>query len=287
MTWFALSLGAALCWAAGQILVKKGFEHIPPLWNNIVNNLLALVFWIPFALLLNGFEVNVPGPAVILTMLAGAFLYQFFYYSISKGRISLTGTVVAAYPVFTVALSLLFLGERLGPIQYVGIASIIGGGVVVAVPEGGVRENVPPHDAGWLFWGFAGAFTIGVGDFLIKTSIDAIGTHNNAFYLALIFNVLSAANYLVDRRNRKPPAIFSRRFTPTLWGICLHLIGAILFWSAMEMEKISLVGPVSSIYPAIVAILAVKFLKERISTKHGVGIGITVLGLILVGVGGI
>ena len=55
----------------------------------------------------------------------------------------------------------------------------------------------------------------------------------------------------------------------------------------MGLEKISLVGPVSSIYPAIVAVLAVKFLKESISAKHGVGIGITILGLILVGVGGI
>jgi uncharacterized membrane protein len=287
MTWFALSLGAALCFAVGQILVKKGFEHIPPLWNNIVNNLLALVFWIPFAILLNDSEVNVPGFEVFLTMLAAATLYQFFFYSISKGRISLTGTVVAAYPVFTVVLSLLFLDERLGPLQYVGIASIIGGGVVVAVPEDGTRKKGSSHDAGWLLWGFAGAFTIGVGDFLIKTTVNAIGAHNNAFFLALIFNFLSAVNYLVDRRNRKAPAIFSKRFAPTLSGICLHLIGAILFWSAMGLEKISLVGPVSSIYPAIVAVLAVKFLKERISAKHGTGIGITILGLILVGVGGI
>jgi uncharacterized membrane protein len=184
------------------MLVKKGFDHIPPLWNNIVNNLLALVFRVPFALLPSGFEVNVPGPAVFLAMLAGAL-------------------------------------------------------------------------------------TIGVGYFLIKTSIDAIGTRSNAFFLGSIFNVLSAANYLVDRRSRKPPPIFSKRFTPTLSGICLHLIGAILFWSAMGMQKISLVGPVSSIYPAIVAILAARFLKERISAKHGVDIGITILGLILAGVGGI
>jgi uncharacterized membrane protein len=236
---------------------------------------------------LNGFRVNVPGLTVFLAILAAATLYQVFYYSISKGRISLTGTVVAAYPAITVALSLLFLDERLSTLQYFGIASIIGGGVVVAIPEGNTGEKAPAGDAGWLLWGLAGASTIGVGDFLIKISVNSIGAHSNAFFLALIFNLLSAANYLVDRRNRRAPAIFSKRFAPTLSGICLHLIGAVLFWSAMDLEKISLVGPVSSIYPAIVAVLAVKFLKESISVKHGAGIGITVLGLILVGVGGV
>jgi uncharacterized membrane protein len=116
--------------------------------------------------------------------------------------------------------------------------------------------------------------------------VNSIGAHSNTFFLALVFNFLSAVNYLVDRRNRKVPAIFSNRFTHTLTGICLHLIGAILFWSAMGLGKISLVGPVSSIYPAIVAILAVKLLKESISPKHGIGIGVTVIGLILVGFGG-
>jgi uncharacterized membrane protein len=116
--------------------------------------------------------------------------------------------------------------------------------------------------------------------------VNAIGPHRNTFFLALIFNVLSALNYLVDRRGRNAPPIFTKRFLPTLVGICLHLIGALLFFSAIGRGKISLVSPVTSIYPAIFAVLAVKFLRERISLKHGFGIGLTVLGLIIVGAGG-
>ena len=101
-----------------------------------------------------------------------------------------------------------------------------------------------------------------------------------------MLNGLSALNYLVDGKNRKAPALFTRKFRPTFIGICIHLIGAFIFMFSLDRGKISLIGPVSSIYPALMAVLAVKFLGERISLKHGIGIGVTMLGLILIGISG-
>jgi len=281
-----MALGSAVCWAVGQILVKKGFAHIPPLWNNVVNNLLALVFWVPAALWMGGFRLVTPPFPIFLVILSSAALYQLFYYSISKGQLSLTGTIVAVYPVVTVILSTLFLDERLSAFQYTGIAFIIAGGVTVAFPEQNSLPKGAARDAYWFLWGIAGACTIGAGDFLTKVSINRIGSASNIFFLALVLNGLSALNYLVDGKNRKAPALFTRKFRPTFIGICIHLIGAFIFMFSLDRGKISLIGPVSSIYPALMAVLAVKFLGERISLKHGFGIGVTMLGLILIGISG-
>jgi len=55
MTWFFLTLGAALCWGIAQVLIKKGFDHLSPLWNNIINNALTLFIWILPVLFINNF----------------------------------------------------------------------------------------------------------------------------------------------------------------------------------------------------------------------------------------
>jgi drug/metabolite transporter (DMT)-like permease len=297
MAWFPLALGAALFWAGGAVLVKRGFAAVPPLWNNIINTFLALFVWIPAVLLLGGFRLNVPPPAIWVVIVSACFLYQFFYYSISRGPISLTGTLVAAYPVLTVAWSHLFLHERLAPAQYLAVLLILAGGVTVALPRRAAIRPVPAPapvrssptgnfgEYAWVPWGILGAFTLGTGDFLTKVSVERIGSHSHIFFQSLVLNLFSGLNYLVDRGSRAIPPLASRRFLPTLFGILMHLCGALLFLLAFGYGPASLVGPVSSVYPAFLALLAVRFLRETVTAKQGLGIGLIVAGLILVGVG--
>jgi uncharacterized membrane protein len=103
--------------------------------------------------------------------------------------------------------------------------------------------------------------------------------------MALISNAVVGCNYLVDRRNRPVPPLFQRRALPTLIGIVVNLAGALLFLLAFDYGKVSLIAPVSSTYPALMALLAVKLLNETISPKQGTGIAVAIIGLILVGMG--
>src|SRR3990167_496827 len=111
MTWFILALSATVFWAVGQVLVKRGFEHVSPLWNNIIFYLLSPFIFISAVLWLNGPKINIPTLPIFLVMFLATASYMIFYYALSKGKLALTGTVVAGYPVATVVLSYLFLGE--------------------------------------------------------------------------------------------------------------------------------------------------------------------------------
>jgi drug/metabolite transporter (DMT)-like permease len=284
MLWFPLALGAALCWSTGAVLVKKGFASVSPLWNNIINNLLSLAIWIPAALVLNRFRLPAPPWGVVAAILAAAMLYQLFYYCLSHGQVSLTSTIIAGYPLFTILCSHLFLGERLAAWQYAGVSLILAGGGVIALPRR--HETSARGKPVWLLWGMAGAFCIGTGDFLSKLSVNRIGPYSNLILLALANNLTSGLNYLLDSPNRRLPSFWSRSFLPTFLGILVHLVGALLFLIAFGYGPASLVSTVSSIYPALLAVLAVRFLGERIDWKQALGIGAIVAGLVLVGLAG-
>jgi drug/metabolite transporter (DMT)-like permease len=284
MIWFPLALAAALCWAVGAVLVKKGFASLPPLWNNIVNNALALLIWIPAVLLLSGSRIDLPPIRILLVILAASVLFQLFYYSLSRGQVSLTGTVIAVYPMITIVLSHAFLAERLARVQYAGVALILSGGLAVAFPG---KKRAPDQDGfSWVLWALAGAVSLGTGDFLSKLSINQIGSHAHIFFLSLASAGLAGANYLIDKPNRPRPRFLSRSFLPSFVGIILHLLGALCYLLAFDYGPLSLISPVSSVYPALLALLAVRFLRDRISPIQGMGIGAITGGLITIGLSG-
>lgn len=283
MIWFILTLSAALCWAVGQIFIKKGFEHIQPLWNNIFNNILSLFIYLIPALWISKFEINTPSFIVFIFIFTATLLYLGFFYSISRGQLSLTGTIVAGYPIITAILSYLFLNEHLTVLQYGGIALILTGGVFVALPDR--TEHIKPKHSSWVLWGLLGALTIGTGDFFTKLSVNSIGSYSHMIFLALISNATSGLNYLLDKKNRKAPKIFHKSFGPTFTGLLIQLIGAFFFILAFDYGKVSLVTSVSSVYPAVMVLLAVKFLNEKITRLHIIGIGVAVCGLIIIGLG--
>jgi len=242
------------------------------------------VVWLPAALALNGFRMPLPPWRVLLVILGAAVIYQVFYYSMSKGQISLTGTIVAGYPLFTILLTHLFLGERLAGWQYGGVALLLAGGVLIALPRRLAPGTV--RDLSWVLWGALGAVSIGTGDFLSKFAVNRIGPYANLFFLAILNNATSGFNYLLDRGNRQAPRIASRSFLYSLLGIVIHLLGALGFLIAFGFGPASLVSSVSSVYPAFLALLAVVFLRESITWRHAGGIGAIVAGLVLVGLAG-
>jgi len=269
----------------GAVLVKRGFTAVPPLWNNIINNALALLLWIPVVLVLSRFRIRVPSIRILLIILAASVLFQLFYYSLSRGQVSLTATVIAIYPMITIVLSYLFLGERLSPLQYLAVGLILAGGVAVAFPNKG--QILHTGGLSWLPWGLAGALCLGTGDFLSKFSINQIGSYSHIFFLSLVAMGLSGVNYIIDTPNRAVPRVFARSFLPSLIGIVLHLAGALCFLLAFDYGPISLISPVSSVYPALLALLAVRFLKEKVSVVQGIGIGVITGGLIAIGISGV
>ena len=60
--------------------------------------------------------------------------------------------------------------------------------------------------------------------------------------------------------------------------------GYILFMKALETGKASIVIPLTALYPAITAILALLFLGEKLSTTQVVGIALAVIATILLSI---
>lgn len=280
-TWFLLTITATIFWAIAQILLKKGFAHVTPLWNNVFSIFFRLIIWVPAVLILSNFSLNIPSLLNLFIIFVIACSYMLLLYALSKGKLALTGTLVALAPVVTTILSITFLNEQPKTWQSAGIISVISGALLLAYPDKKDLKNITTY--GWIFWGLLTAFATGTGDFLTKISVNMIGANSHIFFLALTMPFVLIVNFLIDKKGRTPPKLSVSKLLPTITGSAILFFGSLFYFLSFDHGPASLISPVASFYSILTVILAIIFLKEKINLRQGIGVVLGVLGVILIG----
>lgn len=280
MLWLIFALTAALSWGIGQVFVKRGLSRTSPLFNNTLATIIDFALWIPIAVM-GG--VKLDGAAIVfpLALIAGA-TYFIYFYVIAKGEVSLTGTIQATYPLTTILLSIIFLHEQTNVFQKIAVLLIILGAILIATPNKNGLKNFTLGD--WFWWALFGSIIIGFGDFLAKVAINNSNAYTWLFFLVICYIPCCFVNFLIDKKGRVMPALNWQNMMPTIIGVILESIGMIAFYLAFQFGLASLVGPVSSSYVVLTAILAYFFLKEKINKIQLAGIISAASGIILLGI---
>lgn len=282
-SWLVFSLSAALFWGVGQVLAKKGFENISPLWNNIFANIIGLFIYLPVVFIGSKFHIGMPSFPVLILILITGIVYMTFFYAIEHGELALSGTLLATYPVFTIIESLIFLHEQINFFQCIGIIATIAGAIAIMLPIG--KLNAQIRDYTWIVWGLIGASMQGTGDFFSKVAVNAVGVYTQAFWLIILFQIASLLNFILDKKGRSLPRFSLHKFFPSIVGTGLVVCGTLSLFFAFQFGKASLVSPVTATYPALVVFLAVLFLKEKITKRQVLGILAVIVGIMFVGLG--
>jgi uncharacterized membrane protein len=276
--WLVYTLIAAVCFGVGQIFVKKGLQDISPLFNSVLGAVVAAVIMIPFGLIM-GVNFHLVPLAFTYSLLITSLL-MVYYYVAGKGQISLTGTIIAMYPLITVILSFIFLHENPTMTQKVAIFLTLAGAVFIAIPE--KLSQIKTHIGGWFWWAIFCAIAAGTADFFTKVTINQSDTYTYLFSYGLAYLSIAFILLFLDKKGRKLPTFNKKLYLPTLVGVTIMETGLFFFYLAAGNGLISLVGPISSLYVAITVVLAWMFLKEKITKIQTLGIISSVAGIILI-----
>ena len=139
---FLLVIAAGLSWAVGNIIAKRGAgEHAPDMFALVVWS--SLIPPLPLAALSYAFEGGDAAIHAVITMSAlawaclavmayGATLFGFGTWNALLHRYptALISPFALLIPVSGIASGVLFLGEKLAPLQMAGVALVFGGLVV-------------------------------------------------------------------------------------------------------------------------------------------------------------
>src|SRR5579863_923702 len=131
-----------------------------------------------------------------------------------------------------------------------------------------------------ILLGLTGAFCWGVSDFIARFASRRVGAYRTLFFMQF-FGFLALTAYL--KWTAGFAHIATTGWKPWVLGAIagvINMIASLALYYSFQIGVMSIVAPVSSSYPALTVALAM-LSGERLRTLRGVGLAVTLAGVIL------
>ena len=283
------SLACALAWAAAVILFKKSGESLPPLPLNLFKNVLGLVLMVITALIATGLPLPEIPPGAILAALLSGFIGigigdTLYFRALNSLGASRMGIAQTLYSPFVIVLAAIFLGERLHGLQFLGVALVLAGIVLVNDLRGG-----DPAERRALRRGVAEAaasvFVMAVGVIISKQLLEQY----DFFWIVswrLVGGSLGLLLVVALRRDTaRTWAQFGavRHWPHVIAGSIMGAYVSMALWLAgYKYTQASIAAVLNEMAAVFIIVLATVFLKDRLKPVQLAGSLVAVAGVVLV-----
>ena len=275
-----LALFSSILWGSADFFGGKLTKRYKSVAVTAVSQSFGLLFGVLVILLtsswlapnLNWNGYLLPG---VLAGLMGFGGLTAFYAGLATGRMGVVSPI-SSLSVFIPLAIAIFDGEKPSQTQVIGMAIALVGGFCASGPEirGGVSAK-PLIFATIAAFGFGGAIT-----FIAKGSqISPIMTMTTMRFTTFLIAIALFAKY-------KTTGGFTKRDLPILIGIGgADFFGNLLLGIATTKGLVSLAVVLGSLFPIVTALLAFKFLHERLHKLQYLGIFLAITGVAVLSVG--
>jgi len=207
--------------------------------------------------------------------------YYIYLEALESGPVTMVGSITAAFPAITAALTVTVLGETLKLANAVGITVIIASMVLLSFAHGrSTLKSSYPRSAIFLsiatllIWGFGGVF--------IKLALRELPL---VAYLGLYPFILPpiAFAYLRHKKARRED-FFPKWTVPVICAVMvaeLWQLGYFAETAAVSEGVAAIVYPLISAYPVVTILAAHFFLKEQLSRRDWILLAAVVVGILL------
>lgn len=227
-------------------------------------------------------EIYIPVLAIILSPVASIVYsagYLFFFKGFEKGNVSIIAATMNLWAVFTILFAFLFMGQRLTTTQSIGVFMIIAGATLAAIDWGSLgkqrlRLSLGVKEAIWgalffgMFWNISEIISEEIG-WLWTTLLVKFGI---AIFL-LIFSF--AANQEIRLVNGSTKT----KYVVLFMGV-IEVCAVALVNYGLTIGDAILITPIASALSIVTIMLAVLFLKDRVSRFQGFGVCVAIVGII-------
>ncbi|MFN8517003.1 MAG: DMT family transporter [Chloroflexia bacterium] len=290
----AAALAAAVFAAGTNLILRHQVAQIggatAQTWRATVSTLLFAVIFLALRNPLDLFELPAAAVAVLLAsvllnMVLGDLLQ---YAAITRLGIALAMPITCSYPLVTLLIAVVALGERPSVRAAVGTVLIVGGVILVALPrralaEEGVAHRAAPAAGHWAGVAFALAAAICMAAATVLTrvalrDIDVI----SANMLRLPFAAVLCGAIGTTQRRQAPWRVERRSLVPLCLAGVTGLGSSSSFLIAIRLVGASTTATLNAAAPIFGLLGAVIFLHERPTTRNVVGTLVAFAGVALV-----
>lgn len=266
LLWLPFSLATIMFYGLGQVFAKETRTNVPSSNLLLILGLNMLVIWSAYWFVFRepgSYETSAWLQAIVGAALSG-LAYVTYYESLKHGKVSIVGTIAGAYAPWTVVLALIFLGEQMSFGEGAGVVMVVASMLIFTYPSGN-NGGTRTERLGIAF-AICSLFLWGTSAAVAKGAIDEIGNTNFIGVYALVVPAIWLVYWIATTKVKFSMPQSNR------WILQLSMVflaaGGITYYTAIQNGPVSIVSPITNLYP-IVTIAAAKLrLKEMLSTRQ-------------------
>lgn len=247
-------------------------------WSQLAGSVFAALLTFAFAI-----NLNIPRRIIILIPVASIFYaaaYLLFFRGFELGNVSIISATMNLWAVFTMLFAFIFFGQRLSSFQFLGVIMILTGVALVSLKWSdirdqnvkllsGIRETVVAALLFGIFWNISEIISEEIG-WLSTTLFIKMGI----VLFLLLFSLLVNRELGITKTTSKTKILI------LFAGVLEAAAVASVNWG-ITIGDVILVSPISSALSIVTILMAVIFLKEKISRLQGAGMVIVITGIVL------
>lgn len=279
---FAILLGvfAALCWSVHDLFARMLAAEIGA-FRMAALVMVSGAILLSFFIIYDGSIWNASWEG-LLSGFALGLAYGFgvggLFKAFSLGPISLVGPLTAGYPVLAVLWGV-FNGLEPTFIQWSCVAATLVGAIIVArsgTSDGGINAVAPGKMPSLLFYSAMAALGYSSSIILGQNAAVAVG-EAEATWLSRATALVTILPFMLGERNFTPLSGRSWRAIFLMGG--LDVLGVIAVNASGHLPGREFAGIGISAYGAISVVLAMMFLREKVSLGQWAGLALIVGGV--------
>jgi drug/metabolite transporter (DMT)-like permease len=280
-----LGAGAAVLWGVSDFYVKRISSRTGGVLATLIVFALSVPLLIPCILLMG---VTVPNsPFIIALLVVGALIgtatVLAYYEALGRGDVSIIAPIGSTWPILTVVLAVVLLGETPGTLAIARAAALIGGGIVLSLGPKGTAVR-----GGRFAIGLAvlTAILFGLLFFITKPLVLALGPFLPLLAIRIAGIGICASLIIASGKGGKGRAAVGT-WSGALLGVAVLVAtvdtaGTVLYNIGVSIGDVAVVAPAGCITAAVAAMLGIAVYKERFDTRKALGLVLVTVGLLAV-----
>jgi transporter family protein len=277
LLWLPFSFATIMMYGLGQVFAKETRSEVPSanLLLLLAGNI--LVIWLAYWLVFRepgSFDTDLWLQAAVAAALSG-FAYVSYYESIKRGKVSIVGTVAGAYAPWTVILALIFLGETMSLGEGIGVALVVCSMLLFTYSANNNGEK--RTELIGIAFAIVSLFFWGTSAVVAKGAIDKIGNTNFVGVYALVCPTIWLGYWLARQKGRFEMPRSNK------WILELSLLcfagGGITLYLAIQNGNVSIVSPITNLYPLVTIAAAKVRLRERLTVRQIVALAMLFISI--------
>ena len=275
-----LGIGGMVGWGIydflGSVFSKQIGSFKSLFWSQLAGliSIFLLALWLKADMAISSTTILAAIAAIVYSV-----GYLFFFKGFEKGNVPIIAATMNLWTVFTMFFAFVLMGQRLTATKSIGVLLIIAGATLASIDWGRIRHQKPQLSLG-VKEAILGAFFFGIFWNISEIISEEIGWLSTTLLVKLgivifLFVFALAQKQEIGRLNS------SAKIKAVILLMGVIEVGAVsLVNYGLTIGDAILITPIASALSIVTIMLAVVFLKDRVSKPQGLGIVMAIVGIV-------